>query len=108
MQRLQRPEDSAYQTNRTATIGFRVEPYVKEAAKRAAAKDRRSLSSLLEKILIGPAFPARAGRMIELSLVARFYPGLLKENLKNHQLQSIREVRSYLPYVALNAAKRSS
>jgi predicted HicB family RNase H-like nuclease len=52
MQRLQRPENSAYQTNRTATIGFRVEPYVKEAAERAAAKDRRSLSSLLEKVLI--------------------------------------------------------
>jgi predicted HicB family RNase H-like nuclease len=40
------------QTNRTATIGFRVEPHVKEAAERAAAKDRRSLSSLMEKILI--------------------------------------------------------
>jgi predicted HicB family RNase H-like nuclease len=40
------------QTNRTATIGFRVEPHVKAAAERAAAKDRRSLSSLMEKILI--------------------------------------------------------
>jgi hypothetical protein len=52
MQRQQRSENSAYQTNRTATIGFRVEPYVKDAAERAAAKDRRSLSSLLEKILV--------------------------------------------------------
>jgi len=52
MQRQRRPENSARRTNRTATIGFRVEPYVKEAAERAAAKDRRSLSSLLEKILI--------------------------------------------------------
>jgi predicted HicB family RNase H-like nuclease len=52
MKRPQSPEDSASQTNRTATIGFRVEPHVKEAAERAAAKDRRSLSSLLEKILM--------------------------------------------------------
>ena len=52
MKRPQSPEDSASQTNRTATIGFRVEPHVKEAAERAAAKDRRSLSSLLEKILV--------------------------------------------------------
>jgi len=52
MKRPQPPEDSASQTNRTATIGFRVEPYVKEAAERAATKDRRSLSSLLEKILV--------------------------------------------------------
>jgi hypothetical protein len=52
MKRPQPPEDSASQTNRTATIGFRVEPHVKEAAERAAAKDRRSLSSLLEKILM--------------------------------------------------------
>jgi hypothetical protein len=51
MQR-QRPESSARQTNRTASIGFRVELHVKEAAERAAAKDRRSLSSLMEKILI--------------------------------------------------------
>jgi hypothetical protein len=33
-------------------IGFRVEPYVKDAAERAAAKDRRSVSSLLEKLLV--------------------------------------------------------
>jgi hypothetical protein len=38
--------------NRTALIGFRVEPAVKEAAERAAADDRRSLSSLMEKLLI--------------------------------------------------------
>jgi hypothetical protein len=33
-------------------IGFRVEPHVKEAAERAAAKDHRTLSSLMEKILV--------------------------------------------------------
>ena len=37
---------------RTTNIGFRVEPAVKEAAERAAADDRRSLSSLIEKVLI--------------------------------------------------------
>jgi hypothetical protein len=37
---------------RTALIGFRVEPAVKQAAERAAADDRRSLSSLIEKVLI--------------------------------------------------------
>jgi predicted HicB family RNase H-like nuclease len=47
----QQPRESS-QTNRTATIGFRVEPYVKEAAERAAAKDHRNLSSLMEKILV--------------------------------------------------------
>lgn len=37
---------------RTALIGFRVKPAVKQAAERAAAQDRRSLSALIEKILI--------------------------------------------------------
>jgi hypothetical protein len=37
---------------RTAVIGFRVERTVKRAAERAAARDRRTLSSLLENILI--------------------------------------------------------
>jgi hypothetical protein len=52
MQRQRRPENRAGQTNLAATIGFRIEPHVKEAAERAAAKDRRSLSSLMGKILI--------------------------------------------------------
>jgi hypothetical protein len=37
---------------RTAAIGIRVEPEIKEAAERAAQKDRRTLASLMEKILI--------------------------------------------------------
>ncbi len=37
---------------RTAAIGIRVEPEVKEAAEKAAAADRRTLASLTEKVLI--------------------------------------------------------
>jgi hypothetical protein len=37
---------------RTAAIGIRVEPRIKEAAERAAQKDRRTLASLMEKILV--------------------------------------------------------
>lgn len=37
---------------RTASIGIRVEPAVKEAAEQAAAADRRTLASLIEKLLI--------------------------------------------------------
>jgi predicted HicB family RNase H-like nuclease len=52
MQRQSRRQRGTPQTNRTATIGFRVEPHVKDAAEFAAARDHRSLSSLMEKILI--------------------------------------------------------
>ena len=37
---------------RTAAIGIRVEPPVKEAAEKAATEDRRTLASLVEKVLI--------------------------------------------------------
>ena len=37
---------------RTANIGIRVEPDLKEAADRAAADDHRSVASLVEKLLI--------------------------------------------------------
>jgi hypothetical protein len=37
---------------RTAAIGIRVEPRIKEAAERAAQKDRRTVASLMEKILV--------------------------------------------------------
>ena len=37
---------------RTAAIGIRVEPNVKAAAEKAAAADRRTLASLMEKILV--------------------------------------------------------
>lgn len=37
---------------KTAAIGVRVDPHVKEAAERAAADDHRSVASLLEKLLI--------------------------------------------------------
>jgi predicted HicB family RNase H-like nuclease len=38
-------------TLKTATINVRISPELKEAAERAAAKDRRSLTSLIEKLL---------------------------------------------------------
>ncbi len=37
---------------RSATIGVRVDPAVKQAAENAAQDDHRSVSSLLEKLLI--------------------------------------------------------
>ncbi len=37
---------------RSAAIGIRVEPKIKAAAERAAAKDRRTLASLVEKVLV--------------------------------------------------------
>jgi hypothetical protein len=36
---------------KTAQINMRIDPELKEAAERAAADDRRSLSSLIEKLL---------------------------------------------------------
>jgi predicted HicB family RNase H-like nuclease len=37
--------------NKTATLNLRVDPKLKDAAEEAAAKDRRSLTSLIEKLL---------------------------------------------------------
>lgn len=37
---------------KTNPLGFRVEPEVKEALERAAKADRRSVSSMVEKILV--------------------------------------------------------
>ena len=37
---------------KTHPLGFRVEPEIKEALERAAKDDHRSVSSLIEKILI--------------------------------------------------------
>jgi hypothetical protein len=37
---------------RTASIGIRVEPDVKAAAEKAAAADRRTVASLIEKLLV--------------------------------------------------------
>jgi hypothetical protein len=37
---------------RDAAVGLRVDPKVKAAAEKAAADDRRSLSSLIEKALV--------------------------------------------------------
>jgi hypothetical protein len=37
---------------KTAQFNMRIDPELKEAAERAAADDRRSLSSLIEKLLI--------------------------------------------------------
>ena len=36
---------------KTASIGIRIEPELKEAAERAAADDRRTLASFIEKLL---------------------------------------------------------
>lgn len=59
---------------RTASIGIRVEPELKEAAEKAATADHRSVASLLEKLLVeylkehgflpepAPSRPAAAGR----------------------------------------------
>jgi len=68
MQRQSRQQGDP-RTNRTATIGFRVERHVKDAAELAAARDHRTLSSLLEKILIeflsAQGLLARAGRGVK-------------------------------------------
>ena len=37
---------------KTAQIGFRISPEIKEAAEAAAADDHRSLASLIEKLLV--------------------------------------------------------
>lgn len=37
---------------RTASIGIRVEPVLKAAAEKAAAADRRTVASLIEKLLV--------------------------------------------------------
>jgi len=37
---------------RTAAIGIRVEPDIKAAAEKAAAADRRTVASLVEKVLV--------------------------------------------------------
>lgn len=37
---------------KTAAIGIRVDPVIKEAAEQAAADDHRSVASLLEKLLV--------------------------------------------------------
>ncbi len=42
----------AEQRKKTATLNLRIDPALKEAAEKAAADDRRSLTSLMEKLLI--------------------------------------------------------
>jgi hypothetical protein len=37
---------------RTAAIGIRVEPEIKAAAEKAAKEDRRTVASLVEKVLV--------------------------------------------------------
>lgn len=37
---------------RTASIGIRVEPEIKEAAERAARADRRTLAAWIEKLVV--------------------------------------------------------
>jgi hypothetical protein len=41
----------AEQRKKTATLNLRIDPPLKEAAEKAAADDRRSLTSLVEKLL---------------------------------------------------------
>jgi hypothetical protein len=42
----------AEQRKKTATLNLRIEPAIKEAAERAAAEQRRSLTSLVELLLV--------------------------------------------------------
>jgi len=42
----------AEQRKKTATLNLRIDPTLKEAAEKAAADDHRSLTSLMEKLLI--------------------------------------------------------
>jgi len=42
----------AEQRRKTATLNLRIDPAVKKAAEKAAADDHRSLTSLIEKLLI--------------------------------------------------------
>jgi hypothetical protein len=37
---------------KSATLNLRIEPAIKDAAEKAAADDRRSLTSLVEKLLV--------------------------------------------------------
>jgi hypothetical protein len=41
----------AEQRQKTATLNLRIDPALKQAADKAAADDRRSLTSLIEKLL---------------------------------------------------------
>jgi uncharacterized protein (DUF1778 family) len=41
-----------YMSEKTATLNFRVPPYLKAALERAAAADNRSLTGLVEKLII--------------------------------------------------------
>lgn len=43
--------DGGWELARTASIGIRVEPELKAAAEKAAAADRRTVASLIEKLL---------------------------------------------------------
>ena len=49
-------------TKKTAAINIRVPPELKEAAERAAAKDRRSLTSLIENPSTGNRAANRKAR----------------------------------------------
>jgi hypothetical protein len=49
---LQTSANEEVTMTRTTAIGVRVEPHIKEAAKKAAADDHRTLASLLEKLLV--------------------------------------------------------
>jgi len=40
------------QRRKSATLNFRIDPSLKEAAEKAAAEDRRSLTSFFEKLLV--------------------------------------------------------
>ena len=40
------------QRRKTATLNLRIDPALKEAAERAASDDQRSITSLVEKLLV--------------------------------------------------------
>ncbi len=71
---------------KTALVNLRMPPSLKAAAQKAAAEDRRSLTSLIEKLLVDylrtASCPERDGlppRDAEPSVPPRFQPGRLHD-----------------------------
>lgn len=55
--------------SKTATLNLRVQPDIKRAAEHAAADDRRSLTALIEKLLID--YLRKGGYLVEQALAAQ-------------------------------------
>ena len=97
---------------KTAQITFRIDPNLKEAAEKAAAQDRRSLTSLIERVLAKhlrnrrlltnrpppPKEAARtalklAAREIEAFTVVKSLPADERERRKRQLIRGPREFR---------------